>query len=50
LLELSIAEQQIGRAALTDLDGLSAKIWEGWGKGQITDDAAERLQRAIQRR
>jgi len=49
-LELSIAEQQIGRAALTDLDGLSAKIWEGWGKGQITDDAAERLQKAIQRR
>ena len=49
-MELSIAEQQIGRAALTDLDGLSAKIWEGWGKGQITDDAAERLQRAIQRR
>lgn len=50
VLELTTAETLIGRTAITDLDGLAAKIWEDWAKGQITDDAAERLQAAIQRR
>lgn len=50
LLQLAIAEQLIARAALADLDGLAAKIWEDWGRGQITDDAAECLQAAVQRR
>ena len=50
VLELTTAETLIGRAAITDLDGLAAKIWDDWAKGQITDDAAERLQAAIQRR
>ena len=50
MLELTTAETLIGRAAITDLDGPAAKIWDDWAKGQITDDAAERLQAAIQRR
>ncbi|NDB59126.1 hypothetical protein EB001_11835, partial [bacterium] len=49
-LEQTDLESDISRANTHTLDALAKQMWSEYAEGRITEDAAERITRAVERR